>query len=119
MEFQTFGPHTQKSKKFEIQKVICFYESGETSTPSIGGGSEIWSHGFRKMSETQKDFAELAHMIWWVARPISIGQASRAEIQMRVESKGWRLRQNFYMVVWRHNSFFSFFFGKTQSLLFN
>lgn len=74
--------HTHKKvKNLKFKKLYVFMSLERQVPPSIGGGSEIWSHGFRKRRETQKDFAELAHMIWWVARPISIGQASRPEIQ--------------------------------------
>lgn len=39
----------------------------------------------------------------------SIAEANKLDIQVRVyvvvTSEGWKLRQNFYIAVWRQNSF--------------
>lgn len=63
--------HTQKKRKFEIQKAICFHEHGETNAPSIGGEGSPGAMVLENSQDT--DFAESPHMIWQVARPISLG----------------------------------------------
>lgn len=71
---------------------------------------------------------EMAHIKNGLANSKCVGQSSRLETQVRTDvailslkfvgrSAGWKLRQEFHITAWRHNSPFSSCFRENKFLL--